>query len=94
MAATLLSTDELNNLHQTLPHWQLVNGQLERRCQFADFVSAWGFMSQVALMAEAMNHHPDWSNVYASVTIRLSSHDLGGISTLDRTLAQAIDRLL
>ena len=42
MAATLLSTDELNNLHQTLPHWQLVNGQLERRCQFADFVSAWG----------------------------------------------------
>jgi len=47
----------------------------------------------VALLAEAMNHHPDWSNVYATVTIRLHTHDLGGLSSLDRTLAQAIDRL-
>ena len=94
MAATLLSPDELQNIHQTLPRWQLVNGQLERRFQFSNFVGAWGFMTQVALIAEAMNHHPDWSNVYANVTIRLSTHDLGGISTLDLTLAEAIDRLL
>jgi len=94
MAATLLSPNELQNIHQTLPHWQLVNGQLERRFQFSNFVGAWGFMTQVALIAEAMNHHPDWSNVYANVTIRLSTHDLGGISTLDLTLAEAIDRLL
>ena len=94
MAATLLSPDELQNVHPTLPHWQLVNGQLERRFQFSNFVGAWGFMTQVALIAEAMNHHPDWSNVYANVTIRLSTHDLGGISTLDLTLAEAIDRLL
>ena len=94
MAATLLSPDELQNIHQTLPPWQLVNGQLERRFQFSNFVGAWGFMTQVASIAEAMNHHPDWSNVYANVTIRLSTHDLGGISTLDLTLAEAIDRLL
>jgi len=94
MAATLLSPDQLLNVHQTLPHWQLVDGQLERRFQFSNFVGAWGFMTQVALIAEAMNHHPDWSNVYANVTIRLSTHDLGGISTLDLTLAEAIDRLL
>ena len=94
MAATLLSPDELQNVHQTLPYWQLVNGQLERRFQFNNFVGAWGFMTQVALIAEAMNHHPDWSNVYANVTIRLSTHDLGGVSTLDLTLAEAIDRLL
>lgn len=94
MTATLLSPVELQNIQQTLPEWRLVNDQLERSWQFADFVGAWGFMTQVALMAEAMNHHPDWSNVYARVTIRLSTHDLGGISDLDITLAQAIDRLL
>ena len=50
-------------------------------------------MTQVALIAQAMDHHPNWSNVYGSVTIRLSTHDLGGLSDLDLTLAQAIDQL-
>lgn len=94
MAAALLSPVELQNLPQTLPEWPLIDGQLERSYQFPDFIGAWGFMTQVALIAEAMNHHPEWNNVYGRVTIRLSTHDLGGISDLDLTLAQAINRLL
>ncbi|MEB3159339.1 MAG: 4a-hydroxytetrahydrobiopterin dehydratase [Synechococcus sp.] len=93
MAATLLSAEILNALDQTLPNWQVVDGQLERHWTFPDFVSAWGFMTRVALIAQAMDHHPNWSNVYGNVTIRLSTHDLGGLSNLDVTLAQSIDRL-
>ena len=93
MAATLLSTKELESLHQTLPHWSVVDGQLERSWSFSNFVQAWGFMSRVALIAQAMDHHPNWSNAYGSVTIRLSTHDLGGLSNLDVTLAETIDRL-
>ncbi|WP_115018616.1 4a-hydroxytetrahydrobiopterin dehydratase [Synechococcus sp. UW140] len=93
MATTLLNQAEIQALPQTLPQWQLVEGRLERHWTFADFVSAWGFMSQVALLAEAMNHHPNWSNVYSRVTIQLSTHDLGGLSNLDLDLARAIDAL-
>ncbi|MDH5171990.1 MAG: 4a-hydroxytetrahydrobiopterin dehydratase, partial [Gammaproteobacteria bacterium] len=60
---------------------------------FKDFVEAFGFMSRVALLAEAMNHHPEWSNVYNRVDIHLTSHDAGGISERDFTLANRIDRL-
>tara|TARA_B100001094_G_scaffold219884_1_gene213926 strand:- start:335 stop:559 length:225 start_codon:yes stop_codon:yes gene_type:complete len=70
------------------------NEKLRRDFQFRDFVEAFGFMSQVALLAEARNHHPNWSNVYNRVTIELTTHDLGGLSTLDTELAIAIDRLL
>ena len=93
MAASLLSPEAIEALSQTLPEWRVVNGELERRWSFIDFVSAWGFMSQVALVAQAMDHHPNWSNVYGSVTIRLSTHDLGGLSDLDVTLAQTINQL-
>jgi len=93
MAATLLSSEERDDLLRLLPTWSLVDGQLHRQWRFADFSEAWGFMSRVALLAESMNHHPDWSNVYATVTIRLHTHDLGGLSSLDRQLAQAIERL-
>ncbi|MGC6481951.1 MAG: 4a-hydroxytetrahydrobiopterin dehydratase [Synechococcus sp.] len=93
MAATLLNTKKLQTLNQTLPHWRVVDGQLERCWSFPDFVQAWGFMSQVALIAQAMDHHPNWSNVYGSITIRLCTHDLGGLSERDVTLAKAIDQL-
>ena len=83
MAASLLSPEAIEALSRTLPQWRVVNGELERRWNFPDFVSAWGFMSRVALVAQAMDHHPNWSNVYGSVTIRLSTHDLGGLSDLD-----------
>lgn len=93
MAATLLNPDAIQTLSETLPDWQVVNGHLERRWQFSSFVEAWGFMSQVALIAQAMNHHPNWSNVYGTVTIQLSTHDLGGLSTLDLALAEQINQL-
>lgn len=67
---------------------------LTREFNFKDFVSAWAFMSSVALLAEKIDHHPDWSNVYNRVTIRLSSHDAGNkITDKDRKLASQIDKI-
>ena len=66
---------------------------LHRELRFADFSEAFGFMSRVALAAEAMGHHPNWSNVWNRVTIDLVTHDLGGVSSLDRTLAERINAI-
>lgn len=62
--------------------------------KFKDFSEAFGFMARVALAAQQADHHPDWSNSYNSVTIRLSTHDAGGLSQKDVDLAKAIDKLL
>ena len=75
------------------PHWALKQGKLYRRFTFENFVAAFGFMSQVALLAERLNHHPEWSNVYNRVDIFLVTHDAGAISELDFTLAEQIDGL-
>ena len=82
-------------LGTTLPHWKLVEGRdaIERRFAFDDFVTAWGFMTRVALLAEKHDHHPEWSNVYNRVHIVLSTHDAGGLSARDVTLAKAIDQV-
>jgi len=64
---------------------------LEKAFRFADFAEAFGFMSQVALIAERMNHHPEWFNVYNQVRITLTTHDAGGVSARDVALARAID---
>jgi 4a-hydroxytetrahydrobiopterin dehydratase len=74
-----------------LTGWELVGGRLQKTFTFKSFVEAFGFMSRVALLAEAMNHHPDWSNVYNRVTVGLNTHDIGGISDLDFTLAKRIE---
>lgn len=67
---------------------------LEKELTFEDFISAWAFMNKVALLAEKMGHHPDWSNSYNKLTIRLSSHDAGNkITEKDRNLADLIDKL-
>ena len=71
--------------------WSLRDGMLHRELQFADFAEAFGFMARVALWAEKMNHHPEWSNVWNRVTIDLITHDLGGLSDLDVELATRID---
>lgn len=74
--------------------WKEEHHQLKRDLEFASFVEAFGFMSQVALVAEKMNHHPDWSNVYNKVSIRLSTHDAGNVVTeKDRKLASEIDKI-
>jgi 4a-hydroxytetrahydrobiopterin dehydratase len=74
--------------------WVIQAGKLHLQIVFPDFVSAFGFMTQVALIAERMNHHPEWSNVYNRVTIDLATHDVSGLSDLDFELAQAIDAIL
>lgn len=75
--------------------WTETDNQLTREFQFADFSEAFAFMTRVALIAEKMDHHPWWSNVYNQVTIKLSTHDAGNVVTdKDRKLAKAIDRLM
>ena len=75
--------------------WKEENNKLKRDFTFKNFIEAWAFMSKVALIAEKQNHHPEWSNVYNSVSISLSSHDAGDIVTeRDHRLAKAIDALL
>lgn len=73
--------------------WTAADGKLRKEFQFEDFVQAFGFMSSVALIAESMNHHPEWSNVYNKVTIELSTHSAGGITGMDVEFAQRIDAL-
>ena len=83
-------------LPATLPGWSLVEGRdaIRRGFWFKDFSEAWGFMARVALLAEAQDHHPEWSNVWNRVEIVLTTHDAGGLSARDVRLAQAIDALL
>lgn len=78
---------------EQLDGWDLDDGRLHRSFEFADFVQAFGFMASVALVAERMNHHPDWSNSYKTVDVQLSSHDVGGLSARDFDLAAHIDAL-
>lgn len=80
-------------LAQELPEWRLEGEALLREWAFRDFSAAWGFMARVALLAEAQDHHPEWSNVYGRVTILLTTHDAGGLSARDIRLAKAIDAL-
>ncbi|MBM5817314.1 MAG: 4a-hydroxytetrahydrobiopterin dehydratase [Cyanobacteria bacterium K_Offshore_surface_m2_239] len=93
MAALALTASEIQELAETLPAWSLVDGRLQRQFRFADFCEAFGFMTQVALVAERLDHHPEWSNVWNRVTIALTTHDIGGLSTLDVELARRIDAL-
>jgi 4a-hydroxytetrahydrobiopterin dehydratase len=75
--------------------WKEENNKLTRSFTFSDFSEAFGFMTRVALLADKMDHHPEWSNVYNKVDICLSTHDAGDVVTdKDRTLAGAIDKLL
>jgi 4a-hydroxytetrahydrobiopterin dehydratase len=77
-----------------LPPWTPAPGRdaIVRRLKFASFAEAFGFMAEVALVAEKMDHHPEWSNVYNRVEIVLASHDAGGVTERDVKLAEAIDR--
>lgn len=77
-----------------LPAWEVRDGALYREISFTDFSEAWAFMSRVALAAERLDHHPDWSNSWSTVRIAVSTHDLGGLSTFDVELARRVDALL
>ncbi len=90
-----LGDDEVRTRLQRLPAWRLDagpnGGQLLRELRFAGFGEAFAFMTRVALLAEKHGHHPDWHNVYDRVTIRRTTHDVGGISDRDCARAAAID---
>jgi|ERR1700691_1056369 len=90
-----LSGEERVTALAGLAGWQPVEGRdaITRTFVFADFNAAFGFMTRVALVAEKMDHHPEWFNVYKTVTVTLSTHDAGGITRRDITLAQAMGRI-
>jgi 4a-hydroxytetrahydrobiopterin dehydratase len=71
--------------------WTIEDGKLHRELRFANFVEAFAFMARIALVAEKMDHHPEWSNVYSTVVIDLTTHDAGGLTDLDFALAAEID---
>jgi 4a-hydroxytetrahydrobiopterin dehydratase len=94
MARERLTSQQLEDGLATLDGWQVSEGKLFRQLEFKDFVAAFGFMTRVALVAQSMDHHPDWTNVYNRVTIHLHTHDSGGITKRDLELAARIDGLL
>jgi 4a-hydroxytetrahydrobiopterin dehydratase len=93
MAVKKLTDTELNANLAELSGWTVEDGKLHKQFQFNSFVEAFGFMASVALVAESMNHHPEWFNVYNRVTIDLMTHDADGISALDFELAKRVDEL-
>lgn len=94
MAAKPLTPAQIASLPTELPQWTVREGKLHRELRFTDFSAAFGFMTRVALAAEALGHHPEWCNVWNRVTINLTTHDTGGLSDLDLALAQQIDSLV
>jgi 4a-hydroxytetrahydrobiopterin dehydratase len=88
-----LSDDQIKGRLQELKGWTLRDGKLHREFQFKDFITAFGFVSSVALIAESMNHHPNWSNVYNKVTVDLTTHDAGGVTEFDVEFARRVNAL-
>jgi 4a-hydroxytetrahydrobiopterin dehydratase len=90
---TKLTDAEVADHLKKLPGWTVKNGKLHREYKLKDFVEAFGFMTSCALVAERMNHHPEWFNVYSTVVVDLSTHDAGGLTIKDVELASAMERL-
>lgn len=93
--APKLKRTEVAAALKRLKHWKTKaqGSAITRTFVFADFNEAFGFMSRAALVAEKMNHHPDWSNSYKTVEVTLTSHDSGGLTERDLTLAKAMDEI-
>ncbi len=93
--ATRFSPEQRAQQLASLPLWQhdSVHDAMSRRFVFADFVQAFGFMAQLALVAERLNHHPEWSNVWNRVDIVLTTHDAKGLTALDIELARKAETL-
>ena len=87
-----LTDSEIQEKLAELSGWKLENGKLHKTFQFDSFIDAFAFMTKVAIAAEKLNHHPEWFNVYNKVTVDLTTHDLGGISTFDFELATTMEK--
>ena len=93
MSRKALTSPEIETALGQLPGWTLHDGKLFREFRFANFVEAFGFMASCALVAEAMDHHPEWFNVYSRVRVELTTHDAGGITERDLELARRMSGL-
>jgi 4a-hydroxytetrahydrobiopterin dehydratase len=95
MGAMRLNETEKSEALGALSGWSTVENRdaIHKRFIFADFNAAFGWMTRIAMIAEKMDHHPEWSNVYRTVEVTLSTHDAGGVTELDLALAKAMDRL-
>jgi 4a-hydroxytetrahydrobiopterin dehydratase len=89
-----MGTSPSSPLPEAPEGWEVLNGRLHRELQFRDFAEAWAFMNRVAVAAEELDHHPDWSNSWNRVVIDLTSHDAGGLTERDHRLATRINALL
>lgn len=88
-----LSDDEITTALAGLAGWELVDAKLHREFHFEDFSRAFGFMAACATVAQQLDHHPEWSNVYSTVVVDLTTHDAGGLTELDLRLARRMSEL-
>lgn len=91
--AEKLDADAIHQEMQKIDGWEMVDGKdaITKTFKFKNFSQAWAFMSRVSLLAEKMNHHPEWFNVYNRVEVTLNTHDVGGLSPLDFKMAAAMN---
>ena len=93
MKPYLLQNEELKELPKKIRGWGIMGNYIEREFNFNNFIEAFSFMTKIALICEKHNHHPNWENVYSKVIIKLSTHDLRGITNLDRIMASEINHI-
>lgn len=91
--AKLLDSETIHKHLINLSGWKYANNKITKDFIFKDFVNAFEFMTKIAVICEQQNHHPDWSNSYSNLTISLKTHDVGGVSSNDIMLAQAVEEI-
>ena len=94
MKPYLSNDEEMKELIVKIPGWEINPKYIKREFNFDNFIEAFSFMTKIALICEKYNHHPNWENVFSRVIIKLSTHDLGGITNLDQSMAKEINGLL
>ncbi len=94
MPVKKISTDEINTKLQNLNGWKFMNEGIEKDFTFMDFNQAFAFLTRIAMLSEKMNHHAEWSGVYNKVHIRLSTHDAGGVTENDTSMAASIETFI
>lgn len=93
MTISVASQDQIDDFLNEHNKWSIDNGKLHREFIFKDFIEAFGFMTKAAILAEKANHHPEWFNVYKKVVVDLTTHEAGGITERDFTLAKQMERI-
>lgn len=91
---TVFTAHDLEEAVAAIPEWDVAGDRLSRTFSFANFSEAFAFMTRVALIAEKLDHHPNWSNVYGTVDIDVTNHDAGGITEIDVAFCRRVDALV